>query len=127
MAKYIAIFTDQVNEIEVSGFKIMTEKEVDAFERLAESITWDFNYSLPSEDGELSFSSGEDLLGKIDFKEVSNEEFKSIKRIFEGEFGIFVNLEYLETIIGDEDLEEDDCEDEDLEEDDYEDDFDEYN
>jgi hypothetical protein len=40
MAKYLVTFNDQINDIEIYGFKTMTEKEVENFERLAESITW---------------------------------------------------------------------------------------
>lgn len=115
MAKYLVTFNDQLSEIEISGFSIMTDKEVDRFEDLAASITWDFVY--PIGDSEIEFSCGEDLLSRIDFREISNDEAKVLKKIFNTNFGIFITEEYLDTVIGDE-------KDEDLDDDgDYEDDY----
>ena len=39
MAKYLAKFSSMVNEIEVSGFIVMNDREVENFEELALSIT----------------------------------------------------------------------------------------
>ena len=113
MAKYLVTFNDQLGEIELKGFVVMTDKEYEKFEELAASITWDFIYQISEE--EIEFSSGEDLLTRIDYKEISNEEAKVIKKLFNNEFGVFVTEEYLESIVGDEGLDE---EEEDLEEDD---------
>lgn len=113
MAKYLVSYSDTFNDVELNGFKIMTDKEVEQFETLAESIGWSFTYPLTTGE-EIEFSSGEELLSKLDFKEISNEEFKAIKKVFNGEFGTFIGEEFLETLIEDED---DSFEDE--EEDDY--------
>ena len=111
MAKHLATFTDTLNDIEIIGFIVMTDKEIENYEDLATSITWDFTYQIGSE--ELSFSSGEDLLSRIDFREISNEEAKSIKRLFKEGFGIFVTEDYLEGIVSDDEFSEIDEDDED--------------
>jgi hypothetical protein len=119
MAKYIVTFNDQINEIEIHGFSLMTDKEVENYENLATSITWDFTY--PISDSELSYVDGEDMLSRMEFKEVTNEEFKLLKKLFKEDFGIFITEDYLTDIVDDEDVVD---EDEEIDED--EDDFDDY-
>jgi phosphopantetheinyl transferase (holo-ACP synthase) len=111
MARYLAIFRDNHGEeFDVHGFKIMTEKEVNDFEELANSITYPFEYYANSEC--LSYTNGEDFFSRISFKEISKEEYNTLKKIFNGEFGMFIGEEYLTTIlegeeeqeIGDEDI-----------------------
>lgn len=123
MAKYLAKFSSVVNEIEVNGFLVMSETEVENFEELALSITWDFVYEF-GEDNEfqLEFSDGEDLLSRIEFKEISTDEAKALKRLFNDEFGTFIGEDFLEQVIGDEDsdFDEDEDDDDDL---DYETDY----
>lgn len=119
MAKYLVTFNDQINEIEVYGFRLMTDKEVENLEDLASSISWSFTYPLNSGD-ELEFLSGEDYLTKLEFKEISNEDFKVIKKAFGGdEFGTFIGEESLEHLIEEEDDYLDDEEDEDYDSHDY--------
>jgi hypothetical protein len=117
MAKYLVTFNDQYNDVELHGFKIMTDKEVESFEELASSITWSFIYPLNG--GELEFSNGEDLLSRLEFKEISNEEYKVLSKTFDEEFGVFVTAEYLEEIISEEDDFLDDEEDDEDEDDFY--------
>ncbi len=118
MARYIAIFTDNHNEeFDIHGFKIMTEREVEKFEELAMSITWEFSYR--ANDESLIYLSGEDLLSKIEFKEISKTEYDSLDKTFGGEFGTFIGEEYLESIIDDEEGPDDTEEDWDDEENDY--------
>lgn len=117
MAKYLATFSELINEIEVKGFVTMTDKEMERFEELATSITWDFTYQIGEE--EIRFESGEDLLTRIDFREITNEEFKCLKKVFNNEFGTFVTEEYLESIVGDEDIDEEIDEDDDFEDRNY--------
>jgi hypothetical protein len=127
MAKYLVTFNDQYNDVELHGFKIMTDKEVESFEELASSITWSFIYPLNV--GELEFSSGEDLLSRLEFKEISNDEYKVLSKTFDEEFGVFVTAEYLEEIISEEDDFSDDEEEDEDDEDFYnskEDDDDDY-
>jgi len=102
MAKYLVTFNDQINDIEINGFKIMTDKEVEMFEELATSITWDFTYPLNGGNN-LEFSSGEDLLTRLEYKEISNDEYKVISKTFEEKFGSFITIEDLEGIINEED------------------------
>lgn len=104
MAKYLAKFSTMVNEIEISGFVVMNEREVENFEELALSITWDFVYEF-GEDNEfqLEFSDGEDLLSRVEFKELSLDEAKTLKRLFNNEFGTFIGESFLENVIGEED------------------------
>ena len=112
MAKYIGVFSDTIDEIELNGFVTMTDKEMDKFEELASSITWDFTYKVG--DTELEYTSGEDLLTRIDFREISNEQHKALVNVFNGEFGVFIGETYLREVIGDEDSDdEDDIDDED--------------
>lgn len=100
MGKFIVIFNDQINEIDVNGFSLMTEKEVENYENLATSITWDFIY--PIGDSEILFSSGDDLLSRLEFKEISNEEYKILKKIFKVDFGTFINEDFLSDIVDEE-------------------------
>jgi hypothetical protein len=112
MARYLAIFTDNHGEeFDVHGFKIMTEKEVNKFEEVASSITWDFEYHANTES--LNYSNGDDFLSRIEFKEITKDEYEVINKVFGGEFGTFISEEYLQTILdGDEDEDNDDDEDE---------------
>jgi hypothetical protein len=114
MAKYLAVFTDTIDEIEINGFVVMTEKEVETYEQMATSIAWPFVFNVGED--ELEYSSGEDLLTRIEFKEISLEESKTIKRIFNNEFGVFINENFLAEVIGEEEDDEFD--------DDYDDEFD---
>jgi hypothetical protein len=83
----------------------MTNKEMEDYEEIASSITWPFTYKF--NELEFEFANGEDLLTRIDFREISNEEAKTFKRLFNDEFGIFISEDELHTIIGDEeDLDE---------------------
>ena len=106
MAKYLAIFSDTLNDIEINGFMTMTDKEVENFEELASSITWEINHELGGE--VLVYSSGDDLLSRIDFKEISNEEFKALKKCFDGKFGVFIDESDLLNHIDEEEDEDDD-------------------
>lgn len=101
MAKFIAIFNDTISDIEVNGFNVMTDKEVDEYEELAYSITWPFSYNIG--EYEIEFSNGDELLTKIEFKEITFEESKTIKKVFNNKFGVFIGLEFLESIVGEED------------------------
>jgi hypothetical protein len=121
MAKYLVTFNDQYNDVELHGFKIMTDKEVESFEELATSISWNFIYPLYH--GELEFSSGEDLLSRLEFKEITNEEYKVLSKLFDEEFGIFITAEDLEILISDEDEDNDDDLDEDEDEDEDDDEY----
>jgi hypothetical protein len=111
MAKYLATYSDTLNEIEINGFTIMTDKEIEKYEELANSITWDFVYKMGEE--EIEFSSGEDLLSRIDFREISNDEHKVLKKIFKGEFGVFITEDFLIEIAGDEEEEEEELDEDD--------------
>jgi len=102
MAKYLVTFNDQINEIEIHGFKTMTEKEVENFETLAESITWGFSYKLGN-GKKLHFTDGNDFLSKFEFKELSFDEDRNLKKLFNGEFGTFITEDELESITKEED------------------------
>jgi hypothetical protein len=101
MAKFLVTFTDTLDDIEINGFTVMTEKEVESFEETAMSITWPFIYAMGQD--ELEFSSGDDFLSRVDFKEITNEEAKSLKKLFGDSFGVFIDEAFLEEVIGDED------------------------
>ena len=106
MAKFLAIFNDAIDDIEINGFIVMSEKDMNNYEDLAYSITWPFSYQLGSE--KIHYSSGEDLLSRIEFKEISNEEAKAIKRLFNEEFGLFIDESFLNEVIGEEEDYDDD-------------------
>jgi len=120
MAKYLVTYSDQFNEIEINGFQVMTEKEYEHFEELALSINWEFTHTLG--DQQVIFSSGDDFLTRIDYKEISNEEAKVIKKLFNNEYGVFIGESALESIIGEEEEveDEDDYINEETDEDEYE-------
>ena len=118
MAKFLVTFTDTLDDIEINGFTVMTEKEYQSFEETAMSITWPFVYAMGQD--ELEFSNGDDFLSRIDSKEITNEEAKTIKRLFGDLFGVFIYEDFLQDVIGD----EDDFDDED--EDDIDDMYDNY-
>jgi hypothetical protein len=101
MAKFIAIFNDTISDIEVNGFNVMTDKEVDEYEELAYSITWPFSYNIG--EYEIEFSNGDELLTKIEFKEITFEESKTLKKVFNNKFGVFIGLDFLVSIVGEED------------------------
>jgi|688.fasta_scaffold389495_2 hypothetical protein len=98
--KYIAIFEDQLNNVDVNGFMLMSENDFDKYEQLASSITWNFSYELGEDI--IDYSNGEDLLSKIEFKEISIDEFNSLKKLFGPKFGTFITLKNIENIIGEE-------------------------
>ena len=101
MAKFLVTFTDTLDDIEINGFTVMTEKEYESFEETAMSIAWPFVYAMGQD--ELEFSNGNDFLSRIDSKEITNEEAKTIKRLFGDLFGVFIDEGFLEEVIGDED------------------------
>lgn len=120
MAKYLALFNDTLNDIEINGFTIMTDKEIERFEELASSINWEIIYPIGND--ELVYVNGEDLLTRIEYKEISKEEDKALKKLFNtGEFGIFIGESFLENLIEEEE-EELDEEELDEEEEDFDDD-----
>ena len=111
MGKFLVTFNDTIGEIEINGFAIMTDKEIEEFEEFAYSITWPFSYKMG--DDELEYTSGEDLLTRVEYKEITNEETKVLKKLFNNEYGVFIGLDYLEEIIGEEDEYDDEEEDDD--------------
>ena len=128
MTKFLVTFTDTLDDIEINGFTVMTEKEVDSFEETAMSITWPFVYAMGQD--ELEFSSGDDFLSRIDFKEITTEEAKSLKKLFGDSFGVFIDEAFLEEVIGDEDDSDFNDDEDDIDDmydnygDDYEEDYD---
>ena len=111
MVKFLAIFNDTIDEIEINGFIVLTEREIEEYEELALSITWPFTYNIGED--EIEFSSGEDLLSKIEFKEITNDEAKVMKKLFNNEFGVFIGFDTLENIVGEEDDDDDNDDDDD--------------
>lgn len=121
MAKFLVTFIDTLDDIEINGFVIMTEKEFESFEETAMSITWPFVYAMGQD--ELEFSSGDDFLSRIDSKEITNEEAKTIKKLFGDLFGVFIDEAFLQDVIG---YEDDSDFDEEEDEDDIDDMYDNY-
>jgi hypothetical protein len=111
MAKFLVTFNDTIGDIDINGFVIMTDKEIEDFEELAYSITWPFSYKMG--DDELEYTSGDDLLTRIEYREITTEDAKTLKKIFNNEFGVFIGLDYLEEVIGEEEEYDDEEEDDD--------------
>lgn len=106
MAKYLAIYKDTIGYgVEINGFVTMTEKERSTYEDLALSIGW--NFTMLSGEEEIEYTSGDDLFSRIDFEEISNEEYKIFEKRFEGSFGVFPDLDFLNDVISDEKDDED--------------------
>jgi len=103
MAKYLVTFTDQINDVEITGFRAMTDKEVELLESLAYSIKWSFSYPLTNLT--LEYVDGDDYLTRLDFKEITNEEYKVLNKTFSEGFGTFINEEFLETLVEEEEEE----------------------
>lgn len=97
MAKVLVTFTDRLGDVEISGFKIMTDVECDSYEELITNITWPFSIKLNK--GELEYSDGNDLLSRLDFTDLSFDENKILKRIFNNNFGYFITEKQLQTIL----------------------------
>ena len=114
MAKFLAIFNDAIDDIEINGFVVMSEKDMNNYEDLAYSITWPFSYQLGSE--KIRYSSGEDLLTRIEFKELTADEVKMLKKTFNNEFGVFIKEEFLKTV-ADGDIDDEEIWDEDSDDD----------
>ena len=100
MEKYLVIFKDEYNGIELEGFTVMTDIDVDVYEDLASSITWPFTYQ--SGEVTLEYNDGEDLLDKMEFKSIYPEAAKHISDEFSAFFGFFISEYALREIIGDE-------------------------
>lgn len=98
MAKYLAIFNDTLGDVEINGFTVMSEKDMERYEDLAFSITWSFSYEIGDEN--LEYSSGEDLLTRIEFKPISSDEVKMLKKVFNNQFGTFIGEDFLEDVVG---------------------------
>jgi len=125
MAKFLVTFNDTIHEIEINGFVVMTDKEIEEYEELAYSITWPFSYVMGND--ELEYTGGDDLLTRIDYIEITNEEAKVIKKVFNNEHGVFIGLDYLDSIIGEEEgYDDEESEDDDStynDDDDYDDNY----
>lgn len=96
MKKFLVTFSDNIvdEDIEVNGFMVMTDKEVIQFEELATSITWPFTHDFENGE-ELYYSNGEAFLSAITFKEITDEEGKTLSRLFNDEFGFFIGVDFL--------------------------------
>lgn len=120
MAKYLVTFTDQINDVEITGFRAMTDKEVELLESLAYSIKWSFSYPLTHLT--LEYANGDDNLTRLDFKEITNEEYKVLNKMFCEPFGVFIDEDFLKTLVEDEEdfeIDDDYFDDEFEEEDDF--------
>jgi hypothetical protein len=81
MAKYLATFSDVIDETEINGFTIMSDKEIEKLEELASSITWAIYYKFDN-GSELEYSDGEDLISRIEFKLLSASDVETIGKLF---------------------------------------------
>ena len=49
------------------------------------------------------YLSKEELISKIEFKELDVDDSKSLKKIFNNKFGVFIDIDYLDTLIDEDD------------------------
>ena len=96
MAKYLVIFKDQLDGVDVNGFKVMSDRDLTDFEHLAENINWGFSYTIG--ETKLFFENGEDFLTRLEYKEVTIEEGQTFKKLFGGEFGVFIDKDFIDGI-----------------------------
>jgi hypothetical protein len=114
MAKYLATFSDVIDETEINGFTIMSDKEIEKLEELASSITWAIYYKFDN-GSELEYSDGEDLISRIEFKLLSASDVETIGKLFNDSFGVLLGwifIKYYNDVDDEEDIEDDDEDDE---------------
>lgn len=127
MSKVLVKFSDTFNDVEIIGFKVMTDIDSNYYQDMAESITWPFTFETSF--GQIEFLNGDNLMSKLEFEEISDDEYKVLKRVFGDEYGIFIAKEYLEYIIDEEngfDDEDDEYDEDGYDQSDSFDDFDDY-
>jgi hypothetical protein len=98
MIKYLATYTDTINGLDIFGFMVMSDKDMGRYESLVMSITWSFSYNV-SEFDYLDFMDGEEYLSRIEFKEITDDEYVSIKNVFGEKFGTFIDEDYIKIIL----------------------------
>lgn len=125
MRKYLAIYSDNINNVDILGLKLMSDKDMERYENLATSITWSFSYNL-SEFDYADFVDGEDYLNKIEFKEITNEEFNIINSLLGSKFGYFIDEDVLKNIISDDTIDNDSDNDYDSDDQLFQSDYDDY-
>ena len=106
MIKYLATYTDTINSIDIFGFMVMSEKDMERYESLATSITWSFSYNI-SEFDYLDFMDGEEYLSRIEFKEISDDEYLAIKNVFGEKFGTFIDEDFIKIVLSDDEISDD--------------------
>jgi len=107
MIKYLATYTDTINNLDILGFMVMSDKDMERYESLATSITWSFSYNI-SEFDYLDFIDGEDYLSRIEFKEITDDEYISIKNVFGVKFGTFIDEEYIKIVLSGDEINDED-------------------
>jgi hypothetical protein len=74
------------------------ESDFSLSESLSSSLSDDFLgadfFGLDS-----SLSNGDDFLSRIEFKEISKDEYETLDKVFGGEFGIFISEDYLQNVL----------------------------
>jgi hypothetical protein len=107
MSKYLATYSDTLNNVDVFGFMLMSDKDMERYESLAMSITWSFSYNV-SEVDYIDFIDGEEYLSKVEFKELTDEEFTAINNVFGDKFGMIISEDFLKIVLSDEETIDDD-------------------
>jgi hypothetical protein len=107
MIKYLATYTDTINNLDIFGFMVMSDKDMERYESLATSITWSFSYNI-SEFDYLDFIDGEDYLSRIEFKEITDDEYISIKNVFGPKFGTFIDEEHIKIVLSGDEINDED-------------------
>jgi len=109
MSKYLATYSDNINNVDVFGFMLMSDNGMERYENLAMSITWGFSYNV-SEFDSIEFIDGEEYLSKVEFKELTDEEFTAINNVFGDKFGTIISEDFLKMVLSDEESIDDDYE-----------------
>jgi len=100
--------TNWADEMDISGWSIMTEKEATEFKEKLKNIKSWFTICVGTNE-DIEYASGKDLLDELEFKKITEEEEKIIKKFFGDSFG---HTDFLRAE-NDEDWDDDDFYDED--------------
>jgi hypothetical protein len=78
--------TNWADEMDIAGFKIVTETEANEFkEKLKNNKDW-FTICIGTNE-DIEYGSGKDLLSELKFKKITEEEEIIIKKFFGDSFG----------------------------------------
>jgi hypothetical protein len=108
MAKVLVIWkANWADEMDIEGFKIYDEADWKSYETELKARERKFDIYIGTNE-EIRYDDGKDLLNSLKVKKITDDEAKTIKKLFGDEFGFtqFSSV-YLDEEIEEEDIEED--------------------